>query len=70
MGSWVRAPVGSQHKGGLLILKDFPKFLDDRWGNIGKTCLSRKGKDTAGQTLCVLAISSYGFIICSHTYLF
>ena len=23
-------------RGGLLILKDFPKFPDDRWGNIGK----------------------------------
>ena len=34
MGS---SPSGiTTQKGGLLILKDFPKFPDDRWGNIGK----------------------------------
>ena len=34
MGS---SPSGiTTQKGGLQILKDFPKFPDDRWGNIGK----------------------------------
>ena len=37
MGAWVRIPLGSQHKfGALLILKDFPKFPDDRWETLVK----------------------------------
>ena len=40
MGS---SPSGiTTQNGGLLILKDFPKFLDERWGNIWGNSFSNK----------------------------
>lgn len=55
MGSWSRAPLESQHKiGGQLNLKDFPKFPDDRWGNIGKTKSQPHCCDWDFQTLSII----------------